>query len=172
MSRLGLTASVQPAHLLDDYQTTDRVWADRTDRCFTLRSLLDHGVEVALGSDAPVAPLDPWLAIATAVHRGLPGAEPWHPEQAITTAEAIAASVDGRRIAVGQPGDVALLDFDPLGCDAARLRAMRAALTCVAGQVVHSELGARRWPEPHNRAGNGRVRPAITDTVSLPELVT
>jgi hypothetical protein len=140
MSRLGLTASVQPAHLLDDYQTTDRVWAGQADRCFTLRALLDRGVEVALGSDAPVAPLDPWLAIAAAVHRGLPGAQPWHPEQAITAAEAIAASVDGRRIAVGQPGDVALVDFDPLSCDAARLRAMRAALTCVAGQVVHSEL--------------------------------
>ena len=140
MSRLGLTASVQPAHLLDDHQTADRVWMSQTDRCFTLRSLLGHGVEVALGSDAPVAPLDPWLAIATAVHRGLPGDEPWHPEQAITAAEAIAASVDGRRVAVGQPGDVALLDFDPLACDAAGLRAMRVALTCVAGRVVHSEL--------------------------------
>ncbi|HEX9043043.1 MAG TPA: amidohydrolase family protein [Trebonia sp.] len=140
MARLGLTASVQPAHLLDDHETTDRVWSAQADRSFTLRALLDHGVKVALGSDAPVAPLDPWLAIAAAVHRGLPGAEPWHPEQAITAAEAIAASVDGRRIAVGQPGDVALLDFDPLASDAAGLRAMRAALTCVAGQVVHSEL--------------------------------
>ena len=140
MSRLGLTASVQPAHLLDDHQTTDQVWAGQADRCFTLRALLDHGVDVALGSDAPVAPLDPWLAIAVAVHRGRPGDEPWHPEQAITAAEALAASVDGRRIAAGQPGDVALLDFDPLASDAARLRVMRSALTCVAGQVVHSEL--------------------------------
>jgi hypothetical protein len=140
MARLGLTASMQPAHLLDDYQSTDRVWAGKADRCFALRSLLDHGVKVALGSDAPVAPLDPWLAIATAMHRRLPGDEPWHPEQSITTAEAIAASADGRRIAVGQPGDAALVDFDPLASDAARLRAMRVALTCVAGQVVHSEL--------------------------------
>ena len=137
MARLGLTASVQPAHLLDDRQVTDQVWAGQADRCFTLRALLDHGVEVAIGSDAPVAPLDPWLAIATAVHRGRPGDEPWHPEQAITAAEAIAASVDGRRIAVGQPGDVALLGFDPL---TAPLRGMRADLTCVAGQVVHGEL--------------------------------
>jgi predicted amidohydrolase YtcJ len=130
---------VQPAHLLDDHEATDRVWARQADRCFTLRSLLDNGVSVAFGSDAPVAPLDPWLAIATAVHRGQPGDEPWHPEQAISAAEAIAASVDGRRIAVGQPGDVALLDFDPLASDAATLRAMRAALTCVAGQGVHGE---------------------------------
>jgi predicted amidohydrolase YtcJ len=142
LARLGLTASVQPAHLLDDHETTDRVWADRADRCFTFRSMLDKGVSLAFGSDAPVAPLDPWLAIATAVHRGRPGDEPWHHEQVITPAEAIAASVDGRRVAVGQPGDVALLDADPLAVDAARLTAMRSALTCVAGRVVHDALGS------------------------------
>ncbi len=32
--------------------------------CFPLRWMLDDGVEVALGSDAPVSPLDPWLAVA------------------------------------------------------------------------------------------------------------
>lgn len=140
MSRLGLVASVQPAHLLDDRPMMDRVWPDRADRCFMLRSMLDQGVEVTLGSDAPVAPLDPWLAIAAAVHRGQPGGEPWHPEQAVTTAEAIAASTDGRRVAVGQPGDVALLDSDPLAGDPAALRATKVALTCAAGRIVHSRL--------------------------------
>jgi predicted amidohydrolase YtcJ len=140
MARLGLVASVQPAHLLDDHETADRVWADRAERCFTFRSMLDHGVEVAFGSDAPVAPLDPWLAIATAVHRAGPGDESWHPEQAITIAEAITASTGGSRIGAGQPGDVALLDADPLAGDAAALRAMHVALTCVAGKVVHSDL--------------------------------
>lgn len=141
LARLSLTASVQPAHLLDDRETTDRVWANQAERCFTFRSMLDRGVGLAFGSDAPVAPLDPWLAITTAVHRGRPGDEPWHPEQVITAAEAIAASVDGRRIAAGQPGDIALLEADPLAADAAGLTAMRSALTCVAGQVVHDELG-------------------------------
>ncbi|HEX3965537.1 MAG TPA: amidohydrolase family protein [Trebonia sp.] len=142
MSRLGLVASVQPAHLLDDRQTIDRVWADRAERCFTLRSMLDHGIGLALGSDAPVAPLDPWLAIAAAAHRGQPGDESWHPEQAITIAEAIVASADGRRIAVGQPGDVALLDSDPLASDAAGLTGMHVALTAAAGQVVYGDMDA------------------------------
>jgi predicted amidohydrolase YtcJ len=139
MARLGLTASVQPAHLLDDREMTDRVWGDRSGRCFPLRSMLGQGITVALGSDAPVAPLDPWLAIAAAVHRGQPGEPPWHPEQAVTVAEAIAASVDGRRVAVGQPGDVALLDADPRHCDAAGLRGMRVALTAVAGRVISGD---------------------------------
>jgi predicted amidohydrolase YtcJ len=142
LARLGLTASVQPAHLLDDIVTAERVWPGRTGRCFALRAMLDQSVTVTFGSDAPVAPLDPWLAIAAAVHRGEPGSDPWHPEQAITIAEAIAASTDGNRIAVGQPGDVALLDSDPLASDAEELRAMHVALTCVAGRIVHSDLDA------------------------------
>jgi predicted amidohydrolase YtcJ len=142
LARLRLTASVQPAHLLDDIQTAERVWPGRTGRCFALRDMLDSSVTIAFGSDAPVAPLDPWLAIAASVHRGEPSSDSWHPEQAITTAEAIAASTDGRSIAVGQPGDVALLDSDPLASDAEELRAMHVALTCVAGRIVHSDLDA------------------------------
>ena len=44
-------------------------WAGRTGRAFPYRSLLDAGAELVLGSDAPVAPLDPWITIAAAVHR-------------------------------------------------------------------------------------------------------
>jgi predicted amidohydrolase YtcJ len=142
LARMRLTASVQPAHLLDDIQTAERVWPGRTERCFALRAMLDRSVTVAFGSDAPVAPLDPWLAIAASVHRGEPGSGAWHPEQAITIAEAIVASADGRRVAVGQPGDLALIDSDPLASDAAGLRAMHVALTCVAGRIVHSDLDA------------------------------
>jgi predicted amidohydrolase YtcJ len=136
LARLGLTASVQPAHLLDDRVTSERVWPGRGERSFALRWLLDAGVRIALGSDAPVAPLDPWLAIAAAVHRGDPAEDPWHPEQSLTVAEALAASVDGRRVAVGEPGDLVLLDFDPLAASPAELRGLSAATTVVAGRVV------------------------------------
>ncbi|MFP5347329.1 MAG: amidohydrolase, partial [Actinomycetes bacterium] len=115
MSRLGVRASVQPAHLLDDWDVTEQCWPDRTDRCFALRSMLDDGVTLVMGSDAPVSPLDPWLTMAAAVHRAAPGQRPWHPEQSLTPAEALAASTDGRRtLAVGEPGDVVLVDDDPL----------------------------------------------------------
>ena len=74
-------ASVQPAHLLDDRDTTQRLSGDRADRCFALRSMVDAGVVLALGSDAPVAPLDPWLAMAAAVHRSADGREPVEPRR-------------------------------------------------------------------------------------------
>ena len=146
MARLGLRASVQPAHLLDDRDLTELCWPDRAERCFAFRWMVEAGVQLALGSDAPVSPLDPWLAIAAAVHRSADDRPPWHPEQALTVREALAASVDGRgSVHAGMPADLVLLDADPLAPaddtaeQAARLRAMPVALTLVDGEVVHSE---------------------------------
>jgi len=147
MAELGIRASVQPAHLLDDRDLTELAWPGRAERCFAFRWMLDDGVEVALGSDAPVSPLDPWLAIAAAVHRSADERDPWHGEQALTPAEALAASVDGQpTVGVGSPGDLVLLDADPLAVrgdsaeTGAALRDMPVALTVVGGRVVHSAL--------------------------------
>ncbi|RPF26455.1 amidohydrolase [Georgenia muralis] len=147
MARLGVVASVQPAHLLDDRDVTEERWPDRAGRTFVLRELLDAGVRLTLGSDAPVSPLDPWLAMAAAVHRSADSREPWHPEQHITPAEALAASTDGQgTLAVGGRGDVVLLDTDPLAPAAstdeaaARLRRTRVAATLVGGRVTHLAL--------------------------------
>ena len=146
MAALGLIASVQPAHLLDDRAVTPAIWGEeRAGRSFPLRALRDAGVRLVLGSDAPVAPLDPWLAIAAAVHRGDPGDPAWHPEQALTAAEALAASTAGAgTVRVGQVADLALLDADPLApgepAKVARgLRGMRVATTIVAGRIVHDD---------------------------------
>ncbi|MGZ4455650.1 MAG: amidohydrolase [Nocardioides sp.] len=147
MARLGIRASVQPAHLLDDRDLTEKIWGDRSARSFAFRWMLDDGVELAMGSDAPVSPLDPWLAIAAAVHRSADDRAAWHPEHALTPREALAASVDGRpMVGLGSPGDLVLLDHDPLadrGDAAATARALRestVALTLVAGETVHTTL--------------------------------
>ncbi|WP_232678464.1 amidohydrolase [Nocardioides sp. R-C-SC26] len=147
LARLGLRASVQPAHLLDDRDLAESIWPGRGQRTFAFRSLLDAGVRLVLGSDAPVAPLDPWLAMAAAVHRSADDRPAWHPEQALTPTEALAASVDEQPgVGVGSRGDVVLLDADPLAPHAetadaaAALRAIPVALTVVAGRVVHRAL--------------------------------
>ncbi len=159
MQRLGLRASVQPAHLLDDRDLSELIWPDRGERCFALRWMLDEGVPLFFGSDAPVAPLDPWLAMAAAVHRSADDREAWHPEQALTAQEALAASVDDQHtVQMGARGDVVLLDQDPLATGAetgdgsapagerdtasiaAHLRQTEVALTVVHGRVTHSTL--------------------------------
>lgn len=147
MAELGIRASIQPAHLLDDRDPTERIWGARSERCFAFRWMLDDGVELALGSDAPVSPLDPWLAVAAAVHRSADERPAWHPEQALTVREALAASVDGQpMVRPGSRGDLVLLDRDPLLRDldaqdtaalGGALREMTAAYTVVAGRTVH-----------------------------------
>ena len=145
---LAVTASVQPAHLLDDRDVTDSLWPDRYERSFALRSLVDAGATLAMGSDAPVSPLDPWLAMAAAVHRSGDSRPAWNPVESLTPVQALAASTDGQRLRVGARGDVVLLDFDPLALSidsaqtdtaqaGAHLRSMRASATILAGRPTH-----------------------------------
>lgn len=139
LAALGLVASVQPEHAVDDRDVADRHWAGRTARAFAYGSMVRAGVRLALGSDAPVAPLDPWHAVAAAVERTRDGREPWHPEQAIDARTALASSVRSR-VAVGQPADLAVLDADPLAPDA-DLRHMPVAATLLAGRWTYAASG-------------------------------
>ena len=154
MAALGVAASVQPAHLLDDRDATESIWPGHGTQAFRLRDLREAGVELALGSDAPVAPLDPWLAMAAAVHRSADERPAWHPSQQLQPREALAASTDGvGTLAVGGRADIVLLDEAedlfadvPAGADglmdeaaareaAARLRAVDPLATVVAGRL-------------------------------------
>jgi predicted amidohydrolase YtcJ len=135
--RLGVAASVQPEHAMDDRDVADRYWSGRTGRAFALRTLLDAGAQLLFGSDAPVARLDPWVAIAAAVSRSRDGRAPWHPEQRITVAEALAASANGNTVAVGSPADLVVVERDPLGESAELLRAMPVSGTLLAGRWTY-----------------------------------
>jgi predicted amidohydrolase YtcJ len=135
---LGVTASVQPEHAMDDRDVADAYWAGRTERVIPVRGLLDAGARVVFGSDAPVAPLDPWVTIAAAVGRSRDGREPWEAEQRVTNAEALAASVRST-VAVGQPADLVITELDPLGCSHEELRTMPVYATLLQGRVTHLE---------------------------------
>ncbi|MCU1636582.1 MAG: amidohydrolase [Cryobacterium sp.] len=140
-AKLGVTASVQPEHAMDDRDVADRYWAGRTGRAFVLASLLSAGVDLALGSDAPVAPLDPWVTMAAAVGRTRDGREAWHPEQSISRQAALAASARGRHVvAAGDVADLAVTEIDPFSASIDDLRSMPVAATMLAGRFTHSTL--------------------------------
>ena len=124
---------------MDDRDVADRYWAGRTDRAFMLAELAAAGVELALGSDAPVAPLDPWVAMSAAVGRTRDGREPWHPEQSIEARAALAASTGGHgaEIAIDVPADLAVVELDPLAASVDGLRTMPVAMTLLAGRTTH-----------------------------------
>jgi predicted amidohydrolase YtcJ len=111
MAKLGLTASIQPAHAVDDRDVAEKLWGDRVSYAYPMKSFLDAGVKLILGSDAPVAPLDPWHTIEMATARTADGRPAWHPEEALTRSQAIKASAR-TTIDVGQPADLIFVGPD------------------------------------------------------------
>ncbi|MCZ2829495.1 amidohydrolase family protein [Modestobacter sp. VKM Ac-2986] len=139
---LGVVASVQPRHAVDDRDAADLHWAGATARAFPYRALADAGAELVLGSDAPVAALDPWDGIAAAVHRSLDARSAWHPEQHLDLDVALAAASGGRRaVRVGDVADLVVVAEPPavvLARDgAAGLRSTEVLATLVGGRTTH-----------------------------------
>jgi predicted amidohydrolase YtcJ len=140
-ARLGVAASIQFVHATSDRDVADRLWADRADHAYPFRSLLDAGVRLAGGSDAPIEELDPLAGLRAAVLRTADERPPWHPEQAIGLEAALASftrepawlegAEDRRgRLAPGFAADVVVLDRDPF----ADLEGAQVAGTMLAGK--------------------------------------
>ncbi|MDQ0727119.1 amidohydrolase [Microbacterium sp. W4I20] len=134
-ARLGLIASVQPEHAMDDRDVADHHWAGRTARAFAFGSLHRADASLRLGSDAPVAPLDPWISLAAATARSRGDREAWHPEQRLPLDVALAASVRSSLV-VGQRADLVISDRDPFASDRDELRGMPVAATLLGGRFT------------------------------------
>jgi predicted amidohydrolase YtcJ len=137
-ARTGLVASVQPAHCPDDRDVAETHWEGRTERAFAYASLRAAGATLEFGSDAPVAPLDPWDGIASAVARTDDERPSWHPEQALSLPDALAASSRGRRaIQAGSPADLMIVERDPADLPVAELRNPTVLGTLLDGRWTH-----------------------------------
>ena len=149
---LGVIASMQPYHAIDDGRWAGKVLGpERLHTSYAWRLLLDQGAVLAFGSDWPVAPLDPLLGIYAAVtRRTLDGKNPqgWIPEQRITVAEAVHAYTIGSAFAEHQekvkgslePGklaDLAVLTDDIFRMPAQDLDKARVYITVFDGSVVY-----------------------------------
>ena len=91
---LDVIASVQPSHVVADRYMADREWGARSTRAYPFKQLVDCGVKLAFGSDAPVDTPDPIYGINCAVNRLAPGETEslsWHPAERLTVDQAVAA---------------------------------------------------------------------------------
>lgn len=149
---LGVIASVQPYHAIDDGRWVEaRIGHDRSSRTYAFRTFLEHGVRLALGTDWPVAPLDPMQTLYAATTRAtLDGKHPegWFAEQKLTITEALSAYTLGSAYAefqdrdkgsleVGKLADFVLLSADILTLPPARIREARVLKTWVGGRLVY-----------------------------------
>jgi predicted amidohydrolase YtcJ len=92
---LGVTASVQPVFFHSDWQVAIKKWGpDRCRFAYAWKSLLNAGIPIQFGSDAPVEPINPLLGFQEAATRHpLDEAlsDRWFPSKTLTVDECIRA---------------------------------------------------------------------------------
>ncbi|MGD9633661.1 MAG: amidohydrolase [Pirellulales bacterium] len=148
---LGVIASMQPYHAIDDGRWADGViGAKRSETTYAFRSLLASGGRLAFGSDWFVAPATPLEGIDAAVtRRTLDGKHPngWVPKQKISAEDALRAYTSGAAYAgfqeatrgtleVGKLADLVVIDRDILSPKEREIEKARVILTMVGGKVV------------------------------------
>lgn len=153
LAQLNVIASMQPIHATSDMLMADAFWGpERSRLAYALKTQLDFGARLALGSDAPVESPNPFWGLHAAVTRrradGSPSADGWYPEQRLTLAQAwegytlgpaYAAGLESRlgRLAPDHLADLVVLDRDPHTCNADDLLAFEASATMVNGEWVY-----------------------------------
>jgi predicted amidohydrolase YtcJ len=151
---LGVIASVQPFHAVDDGRWAEsKIGRERCRTTYAFRSLLDGGAVLALGSDWTVAPLNPLTGIAAAVtRRTTDGKNPggWFPEQKLTLEQSLAGytrngayaefaeNVKGT-IAPGKLGDLVVLDRNIFEIPAGDIAEARVKLTILDGDIIYEK---------------------------------
>ncbi|TFG97542.1 MAG: amidohydrolase [Calditrichales bacterium] len=150
-AQLGVIASVQPYHAIDDGVWAEKRIGDRIRYTYPFRSFLDAGVKLCFGSDWDVAPLNVlWGIYAAVTRRTLDGKNPdgWIPEQKITVEEAIrcytinnayAAFEENTKgsIEVGKIADFVVLNQDILTIDPVKIFDTKAIMTVLNGEIIY-----------------------------------
>ena len=150
-AELGVIPSMQPSHAIGDlFFAPARLGSNRLDGAYAWRALIDSGVVIAGGSDAPVERGDPRIEFYAAVaRRGVDGTqtEDWRPDQAVTRQEALRmftawpAYASFRedelgQIAVGMRADFTAFSEDIMIIPEADILSVEPVMTIVDGEVV------------------------------------
>ena len=156
LSQLGITASMQPAHILDDMDTADAYLGEKSRIAYRLKSLLNERTALAFGSDAPVSDVNPFYGIHGALFRQRPDRMEkgvWHEQECLELEETLRAYTLGAAEAAGwgrltgslQPGkraDLCVLDrnfFDLVaaGVKQDEISSTQVSMTLFDGEIVH-----------------------------------
>jgi len=153
-AKLGIIPSMQPSHAIGDlFFAPSRLGIKRLSGSYAWESFIKSGVVVPGGSDAPVERGEPMIEFYAAVARkdqkGFTG-EGWHPEEAVTRAQALkmftlwpayAAFEDKLRgsIEVGKLADLTILSADIMKIPEVEILKTRCVMTVINGEVVFGQ---------------------------------
>jgi predicted amidohydrolase YtcJ len=156
---LGVVASIQPSHCIDDMRWAEkRIGKDRARDSYNFRSFTAAGIPVAFGTDWYVEPLDPRIGLYAAVTREFPGGGPpggWLPEEKISLEDAIDlytrgsayaefAERDKGTLEAGKLADVVVFAADLFRVPPREILTTPVDLTVVGGRVVFDRTAAAR----------------------------
>lgn len=165
---LGVIASMQPSHLLTDMAWAEaRLGPERAKYAYAWRSMLNHGIPLAFGTDYPVEAVSPFRGLYSAVTRkNEKGTQTFHSEQRLLMSEAIyaytqgSAYAEGReqskgRLEVGYLADFVVLDRDVLKVSPEDVLRTKVLRTVVGGRTVY-QVTPQRLPTPVPAVVQGR----------------
>jgi predicted amidohydrolase YtcJ len=149
-AKLGVIASVQPYHCIDDGVWAEKRIGSRINYTHPYKTFLNKGVKLCMGSDFPVAPLNAIIGIYGAVTRQtVDGANPfgWIPKEKITIQEAIKAYTytnayaafeehEKGSIATGKLADMVVLSEDILSISPEKIKDVKVQMTIFDGKVI------------------------------------
>jgi predicted amidohydrolase YtcJ len=153
-AKLGIIPSMQPSHAIGDlFFAPSRLGIVRLAGSYAWESFIKSGVVVPGGSDAPVERGEPMIEFYAAVARKDPkgfSGEGWHPEEAVTRAQALkmftlwpayAAFEEELRgsIEVGKLADLTILSADIMKIPEAEILKTRCVMTVINGEVVFGQ---------------------------------
>jgi len=154
LAQLNVVASMQPIHATSDMLMADKYWGLRRSRlAYAMKTQLDFGARLALGSDAPVESPNPFWGLHAAVTRrradGSPSTDGWYPEQKLSMADAFAgyslgpayaAYMEDRlgRLAPNYLADLIVLEKDPFICNPNDLLTLESSATMIGGEWVYA----------------------------------
>ena len=152
-AKLGVIASMQPSHAISDlFFAPARLGMDRLVGAYAWQSFLKSGCIIAGGSDAPVERGEPMIEFYAAVARksikGKSG-EGWHPEQAVSRADALKMFTiwpayaafeekDKGSIEVGKLADFTVLSRDIMKIPEAEILETQNEMTVIGGEIIYS----------------------------------
>ena len=150
MRDMGIIANIQPAFVPTDMQwASQRLLPAQLGYSYAWKTLLDQGIHVSGGSDAPVEHCSPFLGIHDAIHRRGRGAmsdEVFRPEECLSLNEALWIYTAGAAYAakaehilgairVGYAADFVVID-PKVFIQTALLKTYEPHMVIVGGQIV------------------------------------
>ncbi len=150
---MDIIASMQPSHAIGDLHFAEkRLGLERLENAYVWRSLLNQGVRVVGGSDAPVEIGDPRIEFKAAIGRkDLDGfyAEGWHLEEAVERQDALKMftkwasysvfeeDIKGT-VEVGKLADFTIFSKDLMTIPEEDIMSSEVVMTIVGGKIVYS----------------------------------